>query len=768
MSNNTMNHDNVPAALVEKKTGIALVWIIPIIAACLGGWLVYKSIVESDIAIKIHFSSGEGLSAGKTEIRYKGIVIGKVESIELDGNLNGVAAITKVNRKAQRVLNTGTQFWLVKPEISFAGVRGLDTLLSGNYIAISPGEGQDQLTFTALTEAPISDEGFLGLSISLEADSLGSIHIGSPINYREITVGKIVSYSLDEEQNKVFIKANINKKYAHLVRKNTRFWNSSGLSISGSFPYINISTGSLASLISGGISFDHPEDESADVPSEQDETFKLYKNYDAAKSGIRITIAMPDAEDINANGTQIKYKGITVATIRSILPNKDFSGVIAEAIVDPKAKFALNTSTRFWIVKPNISLSEISGLGTIVKGSHIEVDFKEGEFTTHFKLLEKKPTLSDDAAGLHITLTTEYLGGISVGSKVYYHQIPVGSVQHYKLDDSKQNIDISLYIQPQYQALITKKSRFYNTSGIKVSGGLSGISIEAESVTSLLSGGIGIVSPDLNTKHAVLATNGHQYNLYRDKASADNLESKLSIRIADGTGIKIGTALKNKGRVVGEVIAIELSDSDQSIITEIQLQESTKIFARAGSEFWVSRAALGLSKVTNLDAVITGPYLSVKAGGGEPQLEFTALPHEPWTRQLNAGLNLILQASRLGSLKPGAPIYYRDIPVGKVIHYELGATAQHVDITINIEDRFTALVNSKTRFWNVSGIGVDFSLLNGAKIRTDTLESIISGGIAFATPDTGSEIHNNQRYTLLDEPKDEWTKWNPVIKLGSN
>jgi len=767
MSNDSMNHDNVPAALVEKKTGIALVWIIPIIAACLGGWLVYKSIVESDIAIKIHFNSGEGLSAGKTEIRYKGIVIGKVESIELDGDLSGVVAMTKVNRKAKKVLNTGTQFWLIKPEISFAGVRGLDTLLSGNYIAISPGEGKEKLAFTALDEAPVSDDEFSGLSISLEANTLGSIHIGSPIHYREITVGEIVSYALDEKQNKVFIKAHINKNYAHLVRKNTRFWNSSGLSISGSFPHINISTGSLASLISGGVSFNHPENESADLPAEKDQTFTLYKNYDVARSGIRITIEMPDAEDINVNGTQIKYKGITVATIRSILPNKDFSGVIAEAIVDPKAKFALNTSTRFWMVKPNISLSEISGLSTIVKGSHIEVDFKEGEFATHFKLLEKKPNLTDKTSGLHITLTTESLGGLSVGSKVYYHQIPIGSVQKYELDDSKQKINVSLYIEQEYQALITKKSRFYNTSGIKVSGGLNGVSIEAESLASLLTGGIGIVSPDLNTKHAVLAKNGHRYNLYSDKSSADNLESKLSIRIADGSGIKTGTPLKHQGRVVGEVIAIELSDSDQQVVASVQLLESTKIFARAGSEFWVSRAALGLSKVTNLDAIITGPYLSVNPGAGATQLEFTSLPHEPLTRQLDTGLNLILEASRLGSIKPGVPIYYRDIPVGKVIHYELGATAQHVDITINIEERFKNLVNANTRFWNTSGIGVDFSLFNGAKIRTDTLESIISGGIAFATPDAGSDIKNNQRYTLLDEPKDEWTKWSPAIKLES-
>ncbi len=130
------------------------------------------------------------------------------------------------------------------------------------------------------------------------------------------------------------------------------------------------------------------------------------------------------------------------------------------------------------------------------------------------------------------------------------------------------------------------------------------------------------------------------------------------------------------------------------------------------------------------------------------------------------GLALILSSDRRGSLKPGVPVSYREIQVGKVTRIELGPTADRVLIQVLIEPRYAGLVRSGSRFWNTSGIGVDIGLLKGAQIRTESLETILEGGIAFATPEQeGSPVHSGQTFALFGEAQDEWKKWAPKISL---
>jgi paraquat-inducible protein B len=102
--------------------------------------------------------------------------------------------------------------------------------------------------------------------------------------------------------------------------------------------------------------------------------------------------------------------------------------------------------------------------------------------------------------------------------------------------------------------------------------------------------------------------------------------------------------------------------------------------------------------------------------------------------------------------------------VGRVKGFELANTADNVLIYINIEEPFIELIRENTRFWNASGIGVDFKLFRGVKIRTESLESILEGGIAFATPDNesmGSQVSENVVFKLYDKPDEKWLTWKP-------
>ncbi len=769
-NNNTLTEAALPEALVEKKRGIPLVWLLPLIAACIGGWLVYKNVTEGDIAVTLHFSSGDGLSPGKTEIRYQGIVIGKVDTLALEKDLKGVVAQAAIDRRAKRALNSETLFWLVKPEVSFGGVRGLDTLLSGNYIAVKPGDGTPQRDFIALSEAPPVDDGSAGLALILNADSLGSLHVGSPVHYRKIKVGAVVSYQLTPDNQGVSIKIHVDSGHAHLVRQNTRFWNSSGLTVSGSLPYIKLKTDSLASLVAGGISFDTPPFENPGEASRQLDSFKLYQDYEDAQAGIRVRIHLDSAEGLTAEHTPVKYKGMTVATVRQVKPNTDFSGVIAEVLFDPSADVALNSSTRFWLVEPRVTLSEISGLSTLISGTYLEMDFGEGEPQREFTALDTPPTLDNSKPGLHLKLKTDRLGSLSRGSEIYFRQIPIGSVQGYALTQNREHILLDIVIEPEYSKLITPHTHFYHASGLKISGGLNGLEVKTESLMSLMKGGIAIYNPEMAPEMGVgtHVANGHQFVLHPDLDSAANRGPTLTIEFSNGEGLKVGSPLKYQGIEIGEVETIALNPANNRVKATVTLLPSASHLARETSRFWITRAELGLSNSANLGTLISGVYISVSPGSGRSRYHFHGLDKAPTSGRETEGLQLVLQAKQLGSIKPDVPVYYRDVPVGKVTGYALGSTAQFVDIDISIENRFAPLVTKNSRFWNTSGIGIDFSLFKGAKIRADSLESILAGGIAFATPDESDAATTGTRFTLYEEADPLWLQWNPQIDLPSS
>ena len=152
-----------------------------------------------------------------------------------------------------------------------------------------------------------------------------------------------------------------------------------------------------------------------------------------------------------------------------------------------------------------------------------------------------------------------------------------------------------------------------------------------------------------------------------------------------------------------------------------------------------------------------------------PQRDFIALAEAPEVKGEEVGLPLTLSAPRRGSIKPGVPVTYREVAVGKVTGFELGQTADRVLIHILIEPRYAALVRGGSRFWNSSGFGFDWGLFKGATVRTESLETLIDGGIAFATPDgeqMGNPARPQQTFALFDKPEDTWLQWAPKIQLA--
>lgn len=419
----------LPTPKTKKTTNWSAIWVLPLLALIIGLWLAWKAMSEAGIEIHIRFENGDGIQVGKTQLMYKGIQVGKVVDLHVSDDIKGVIATVEVMKEAEPYLSKSTRFWLVRPRVSLAGVTGLETLVSGIYIAIDPQQGEPERRYTALAEPPPLSDALPGVHLTLKAERLGSLEQGSPVYYRQIQVGQVKSYQLAEDQRTVEVKVHIEQPYAHLVRKHTRFWNASGLNVDAGLSGVKIRTESVLSMVAGGIAFATPEHRQDSPPTDPSIPFRLYDGFEAAEAGLRVLLRMDDVSGLNPGSTPVMYNGVQVGTLKKLDMDKDFTGATAELTMEPRTEDFLVEGTEFWTVKPSISLAGITGIEALVKGNYIAVRFaKEGSPTREFKVRPKAPPLNTDAPGLHLVLTSDRLGSLEVGSPILFRQVRVGSV----------------------------------------------------------------------------------------------------------------------------------------------------------------------------------------------------------------------------------------------------------------------------------------------------------------------------------------------------
>jgi paraquat-inducible protein B len=244
---------STPQATVRKSRRLhpSLVWLVPIIAALVGGYLFYRTEIDVGPTIEISFADGTNITRG-SKLVYRGVEVGTVQSVELDTGLQHVNVVAELHKPAAGLAREGSQFWIVEPRVSVGQVTGLGTLLSGSYIEVAPGSGPETTKFAGLPAPPVVSPGEPDLMIFLETDDAASLVVGSPILYRGIGIGKVAAVTLPQDGTRVQLEAAIAPEHAPLVRTNSIFWRTSGVhfDLQPLDPKIDIS--SVASLIRGG------------------------------------------------------------------------------------------------------------------------------------------------------------------------------------------------------------------------------------------------------------------------------------------------------------------------------------------------------------------------------------------------------------------------------------------------------------------------------------------------------------------------------------
>jgi len=324
MNEQEPNFEELPDAVVQTRKRFSIVWVVPVVAALIGGWLAYKALSTKGPTITITFESAEGLEAGKTKIKYKDVEIGLVESISLSEDLSHIMVTAELVKDAKKWLNENTRFWVVRARVAAGEVSGLGTIFSGAYIAIDPGKGDKPArVFKGLEIPPIVTTDLPGRHYLLRAERLGSLDIGSPVYFRQIKVGQVVAHELEKDGKAVHIKIFIHAPYHELVRKNTRFWNASGFDVSVDASGIKVNTESFVTIMIGGIAFDTPVNLESGAPAKEGETFVLYKSREATLEKVYVKKAQwllhfdSSVRGLNV-GAPVEFKGIKMGEVTDI------------------------------------------------------------------------------------------------------------------------------------------------------------------------------------------------------------------------------------------------------------------------------------------------------------------------------------------------------------------------------------------------------------------------------------------------------------------
>jgi paraquat-inducible protein B len=244
----------------------------------------------------------------------------------------------------------------------------------------------------------------------------------------------------------------------------------------------------------------------------------------------------------------------------------------------------------------------------------------------------------------------------------------------------------------------------------------------------------------------------------------------VAIEFRHGAGVEPRkTMLEYRGVPVGTVTDVQLKPDLSGVIVHLRLDRDAADLAREGTQFWIVSPEIGFNGIRGLETLFTGSRLRVRPGKGAPATEFVGLDKAPLLENQEEGRMFVLQAERLGSISQGAPVFFRELKVGVVETVKLDDDSASVLIRIRVRPPYVKLVRTSTRFWNAGGISLRVNLL-GAELRSTSLESLFTGGVAFATPDTGRELAPEARdgtlFTLHHEAEKEWLKWQPRIKIS--
>ncbi|WP_371185080.1 MlaD family protein [Thalassotalea maritima] len=727
---------------------------------------------KAGVLVTMHFPPNSGIKAESTKVIFEGGDVGEVVDFAYSAAHGGLTARVLLDPRLEPYLLSTMQFWLEKPTISLQGIENIEHLLSGPYVTFRlTGKGEPRREFTVLATKPPLTFNAPGLHVNLLTDNIESVPVGATVYYRNMPVGTVQGHRLNDDKQQFTTHIHIQPKFAHLVNASSVFFEQGGVELSGTLRSFKLRTAPLESLISGGIGFQTLDFNQAKSINDG-HTFVLRSSLDDALNSQYITLEAANQYPLIKGITKLKYGEKDIGIVTNVKA-KDANTNLVTVGYRPHYKTLFRQGSQIWIVEPELSSANISGLNAFIEGAFLQLKPGDGALKQQFSLLSQVPDNKPSDTGLQLILHAESTYGLTRGTPITYKSMVIGQVDKVDLNEDGSNVVISLTIDEAYRHLVRQSSSFYNASGISFNANLQGVDVKTDSLDTIIRGGIALYLPSVsgeNESANELAQEMQSFTLYSSFDSIGYGSNKITINFDQVVDVKANAQIQYQDHVVGKVIDVVLNKQLTKTKVTALINDKYQGLTRHGAKYWLVTPEVNIAKVKDPIAYFVGNFIKVLPGNGaNTAIEFTGLLREPVVTSLTHGLNVVVNASHRGSIDRESPIYYRQIKVGEVLGVELNHFADGVRIYAHIYEEHAHLLRLQSKFYNVSGIDIDASLISGVQVSTESIDSLLAGGIAFVTPNGKTDgIDSGHQFWLHDKPQSQWLEWQPVLTKPVN
>ncbi|EDM27086.1 PqiB family protein [Lentisphaera araneosa HTCC2155] len=698
-------------------------------------------------------------------IMFRDIVVGDVENVIL--TKEGVEYSMHIQEDYAHLIKENSKFWKISGvdiRASLAGIRismdSLASVIAGGIALSSPEQSKaissEDTEFILYEDEEAthlaSDTIYLTSKLGYNIDEKSTY-----IYYKGIHAGIVDKVSYDPKRDETTFAIKLDEDFRHLANKDAYFWivepkigltKVKGLDALARGPYITFETKS----------------KSTDLISE----FKL-NTQAPVMEGTELRLHAKKSHSLK-EGVNIVYNDLVVGTLlRSRIMKTgevDFDVVIAD-----EYKHLVNETSSFYLqgaVEGEVSLKGMyfnvgslssmlhSGIALVTEDLSVQSSKYSFELLDSYHAYKEQEYTND--GGVFYTILTKELGSVSQGSPLLYKGLNVGKVMSYDLDQKSGLIKIKVYVTGQYKDTINASTKFFNMSGIEVKADMTGLKLVTGSVESIISGGISYATPIKSNTEPI----PDEFELYESSDEAQKFYVAASLSTQHESGLKVGSKLIYKTMTIGQVTHVSLVRD--VLKYDVMIEEKYKDVMAEDSRFWIEDFEFNIDQVKNPAAIVTGAFIKVSKGLSQHSLNhFDLLDTAPAETINQEGLRVVVKGERLSSLKVGSPVFYRQIKIGSIEAFKLSSDSTGVEMRLFIDPNFSYLVRRNSIFYNATAMGMDVSLF-GVKLSTETLSTIIHGGITMVVPDKPQSLAREmERFTLHSEAEEEWLEYKPVL-----
>lgn len=462
-----------------------------------------------------------------------------------------------------------------------------------------------------------------------------------------------------------------------------------------------------------------------------------YESYN--KKGTNISVRFKTAEGLKEGVTPLEYKGLELGKVTKI-DIHDLNSVKVNILVNKDvSKYVALSSSDFWIKKPTVSLTKISGLSTIISGNKIELVTKlksdvieKGNLPKFdFKGLEEKPDFESLPNAYYISLIASDVNSVEVETPLFYNSFQIGEIVSKEFD--KEKVVLKAYIYDKYKYLVNESSNFILNKALKATLGPGGLNLEVSSLYSALVGGITVITEDKNAKKISENSSRLVYD------SKEDLAEKVDIELLLNTAKDIdkNTLIMYKGLVVGKIK--ELILIDEKVNAKAVIYDKFKYLLTNNSTFTLQKTEVGLSGVKNIGNVISGNFIEIEYKKGKEQFSFDLTNTDLSNDTSTDNFLVTLFTNNLNSITTDTKIYYKNIVIGKVSDYSLTKNFKQIKLELKINGDFRKLINDKTLFYDMSSKIIELKNLD-ININYAGIKPLLEGAISILNLNENSKL----------------------------